>query len=161
MYMNKNRWFLLAVVVLLVAVAYWLSGKESQFAGDMVSPSPSPTSSPSPKAPSGGAKASPASAPVMSYTELVREYDGRRIQFDQGCQAIPNNITYKNGTSIMIDNRSGDARDIKVGNNVYTLPGYGYRVVTLSSQSLPSDILLSCGSAVNVGKILLQASLNQ
>lgn len=160
-YMNKNRWFLLVVVV-LVALGYWLMGKQSRVANDVSYSSPTPTSSPAPRAPSsGGAKASPASAPVMSYTELVREYEGRRIQFDQYCQAFPSNITYKNGTSIMLDNRSGDARHIKVGDDVYSLPGYGYRVVTLTSQSLPSDILISCGSAVNVGKILLQASLNQ
>ena len=157
----KKQWLLLTVVVLVVVLGYWLMGKDGKWAGDM-GYSPTPTTSPSPapsKAPSGG-RSSPA-APAKSYTELVKEYEGRRIQFDQYCQAVPNNITYKSGTSIMIDNRSGDARNIKVGNDVHTLAGYGYRIVALSGTPLPKEVLLSCGSAVNVGKILLQAQLNQ
>lgn len=155
--MIKNRAFLLVVVVLLVALGYWLMGKEGRFAGDM-SPSSSPSSSPAPKAQAGGAKDSPA-APSKSYTELVSEYDGRRIQFDQNCQAIPNGVTFKEGTSIMLDNRSGDPRTIKVGDKSFDLQGYGYWITTLSSPTLPQELFVSCGSAVNVGKILLQAKL--
>lgn len=154
----KKQWLLLIVVVLVVVLGYWLMGKNGKWAGDL-GYSPTPTPAAPAKTPSGG-KASP-TAPVKSYTELVKEYEGKRIQFNQYCQAIPNSVTYKNGTSIMLDNRSGDARDIKVGNSVYSLAGYGYRIVTLSGTLLPKEVLLSCGSAVNVGKILLQAQLNQ
>ena len=61
----------------------------------------------------------------------------------------------------MLDNRSGDARTITLAGTKYQLSGYGYALVTLSSQSLPKEMLLSCGSAVNVGKILLQAQILQ
>lgn len=91
-----------------------------------------------------------------AYTDLVKQYEGKRIQFNELCQAIPNYVTYKNGTKIMLDNRSGDPRIITVGTTQYSLGGYGYRIVTLSSSSLPKTLLLSCGSAVNVGQILLQ-----
>lgn len=154
MHMNKNQWLILIVVVLVAAAGYWLMEKEGKFAGVMKY-SPTPSSKAAPKS---AAKATPA-APAKSYTELVKEYEGRRIQFDQYCQAVPKDITYKNGTSIMLDNRSGDARSIKVGNDTHSLAGYGYKIVNLSRTSLPSEILLSCGSAVNVGKILLQAQL--
>jgi len=56
----------------------------------------------------------------------------------------------------MFDNRSGDARYIKVGDQVYQLAGYGYKILTLTSPVLPKTLLLDCGSAVNVGQILLQ-----
>ena len=96
-----------------------------------------------------------------SYSDLVKEYSGRLIQFDQRCQSFPNNVTYKNGTSILLDNRSDLARDITIGGTKYSLAGYGYQVVTLSSSSLPKEMGVSCGSQGNVGKILLQALISQ
>ena len=93
----------------------------------------------------------------VTYTNLVKTYTNKRIQFDINCQAIPNNVTYKSGTTIMLDNRSGDARTISVGSTKYQLAGYGYAIITLYSKTLPKDLYLNCGSAVNVGKILLQA----
>lgn len=91
-----------------------------------------------------------------TYDQILKEYDGRQIQFDERCQAIPNNLTYKNGTQVMFDNRSGDARWISVGGAEYYLSGYGYKILTLSSKTLPKTLYLNCGSAVNVGQILLQ-----
>lgn len=134
---------------------------KGEWVGDFTSPTATPTSSPGAKAapPKSGVKVSP--TPSRPYGDLVKEYEGRRIQFDQRCQAVPSNVTYKSGTSIMLDNRSGDARNIKVGNDVHLLSGYGYKIVTLSGTPLPKEVLLSCGSAGNVGKILLQAQLNQ
>ncbi len=93
---------------------------------------------------------------VATYTNLVQQYQGRHIQFDAHCQAIPNYVTYKNGTNVMFDNRSGDARYISVGGAKYYLPGYGYRVLTLYTKTLPQTLYLNCGAAVNVGRILLQ-----
>jgi hypothetical protein len=107
---------------------------------------------PAPKLP---AKSGTAKQTVI-YTDLVKKYEGRRIQFDINCQAIPNNITYKNGTEVMFDNRSGDARIITVGGVQHQLAGYGYKILTLTSSSLPKNLLISCGAAVNVGQILLQ-----
>lgn len=101
-------------------------------------------------------KAPSAQTAAQTYTNLVKEYEGRRIQFDINCQAIPSNVTYKNGTKVMFDNRSGDARIIIVGGVQYNVGGYGYKILTLSSPTLPKTLLLSCGSAVNVGQILLQ-----
>lgn len=93
---------------------------------------------------------------TQTYTKLVTQYVDRRIQFDAMCQAHPNNITYKNGTKVMFDNRSGDARIITVGGVKYNFSGYGYKILTLYSSKLPKTLLLSCGATVNVGQILLQ-----
>src|SRR3989344_2573050 len=128
--------------------------------GDSAYPTSSPSSSPAAKAPAKkGVAASP--APARPYGDLVKEYEGRRIQFDQRCQVVPNNATYKNGSSVMLDNRSSNPVTVKVGTTSYSLMGYGYQVINLSSTSLPKELAVSCGSAGNVGKILLQANLNQ
>lgn len=97
-----------------------------------------------------------ASSQTMPYSQLVAEYVGKRIQFDERCQSIPMSPTFKNGTKVMFDNRSGDARYIKIGDTTYLFSGYDYKVLTLSSSVLPKTITLSCGAAVNVGSILLQ-----
>ncbi len=106
-------------------------------------------------------KISTATASPKTYTDLVKTYADRRIQFDINCQAIPGNVTFKNGTTIMLDNRSGDARTITLAGVKYQLAGYGYAIVTLRSTVLPKEMLLSCGSAINVGRILLQALIWQ
>lgn len=65
-------------------------------------------------------------------------------------------MSIKNGTSIMLDNRSGDARTFAVGGVFYSIAGYGWKVVTPSSKTLPATMYLDCGSARNVGTIMLQ-----
>lgn len=100
--------------------------------------------------------ANPVAPSAEDYTKLVAQYEGRRIQFDINCQAIPSNASYRSGTQIMFDNRSGDARYITIGGVSHYLAGYGYKILTLTSSELPKTVLISCGAAVNVGQILLQ-----
>ena len=91
-----------------------------------------------------------------TYGDAVQKYGDKRIQFDMYCQANPVNSTYKNGTAIMLDNRSGDARTIAVNGVHYVLGGYGWKILTLSSKVLPATWAVDCGSARNVSKILIQ-----
>lgn len=93
---------------------------------------------------------------TVKYTQLVKEYEGRRIQFDMTCQATPPNTTYKNNTKILFDNRSGDARVITIGGVQYNFPGYGYKVLNISGAKLPAKVSFDCGAAINVGSILIQ-----
>lgn len=93
---------------------------------------------------------------TVKYTQLVKDYEGRRIQFDMTCQAIPPSTTYKNNTKIMFDNRSGDARIITIGGVKYNFPGYGYKILNISGSKLPAKVSFNCGAAVNVGSILIQ-----
>jgi hypothetical protein len=92
-----------------------------------------------------------------SYTTLVKQYEGKRIQFDTNCQAIPSYATYKNKVSIMFDNRSGQTRVIKIGTNSYTFQPFSYKILTLSSSKLPTTLNINCGTSVNVARILLQS----
>lgn len=164
MYMKKIS--LLVVVILVVGVGYWLMGRDGNFMSDYTSPEEGTpaASSPAAKAPAKKAVA-PATSSVPTsarpYGDLVKEYDGRRIQFDGRCQQTPVSVTYKNGTNVMLDNRSSNPVSVKVGTISYSLLGYGYQIINLSSSSLPKEMMVSCGTAGNVGKVLLQAMLNQ
>lgn len=161
--MGKYLWMLVGVAV--VAAVYFMGGKWVGQVGKYVGVE---TTSPNPSSVAGVAakpvaKKTGSTTPTStkSYTEFVKEYEGRRIQFDERCQVTPQNPTYKNGTSIMLDNRSASARTFMVGGTRYDLVAYGYRVITLSSSSLPKELAVSCGSSGNVGKILLQAQILQ
>lgn len=91
----------------------------------------------------------------LTYQQALAKYKTNRIQFDPTCQAIPNNMTFKNGTTVMLDNRSAVARTINI-NGPVALKAYGFRIVTLSSTTLPKTILVDCGTGQNVATILLQ-----
>ena len=93
--------------------------------------------------------------PTSSYGQALLKYGSTRIQFNTTCQATPNNVTYKNSTNIMIDNRSAVAHTVKV-NSVYTIPAYGFKIIKLSSAILPVQFLVDCDNSQNVATILLQ-----
>ena len=161
--MNKKIWLAIAIAV-VVAVVYMWTGKGPSFVSDQsANPSPSPSSSPTQQTAKSSVKKTGDTAPssTKTYSELVKEYEGRRIQFDDRCQVLPLNPVYKNGTSIMLDNRANTARVIKIGSTSYSLSSLGYKVVTLNSSSLPQELSVTCGSSGNVGKILLQAMISQ
>ncbi len=122
---------------------------------DLLTPTPAPTPAVTPVIRSLRRKSAPSSR-GETYTTLVKKYAGRRIQFDIACQAIPSFTTFKNNTAVMFDNRSGDARWIGFEGKSYNFPGYGYRIFTLSANTLPHTIHIDCGAGKNVGQILLQ-----
>ncbi len=165
-FLRKYLWVL--IVVGAIAGTYYWGGVWLNKIGVNVPGVIVPTSSPSPGGTGGTTaktivvkKISTATASPKTYTDLIKTYANTRIQFDINCQAIPGNVTYKNGTTIMLDNRSGDARTITLAGTKIQLAGYGYAIATLRSTVLPKEMLLSCGSAINVGRILLQALILQ
>ncbi len=97
-----------------------------------------------------------AAAPSMSYEEALRVYEGRRIQFDESCIATPFQHTYKNGTSIMLDNRSNQMRSIYDLGQTVNIPAYGFKVITLSATTFPKTLLVDCDSRQNVATIIIQ-----
>ncbi len=141
------------ILAAVVAVVMLMNGRDQYAVQPVASPTPTPSAiKPAAKKPpiSGTAQQ------TQAYSEVIKQYVGRQIQFDVNCQAIPTQTTFKNGTALMFDNRSGDARTIKIGDVSYAFPGYGYKILTLSSSTLPKTLNLNCGSAVNVGSILIQ-----
>ncbi len=148
--MDKKTWIII-VLVAIVAIGGWLFFKEGGLLSQWSEPEPMEDTGPDANQLKTGT-----TSQAKAYTQLVNQYKDRRIQFDAGCQAIPSNITYKNGTTVMFDNRSGDARQIKIGSLTYSFAGYGWKILTLRSSTLPKTLMLNCGAGVNVGQILLQ-----
>jgi len=93
---------------------------------------------------------------AISYANALVKYADRRIQLDTVCQAHPNTVTYKDNTGIMIDNRSPQARTIKVG-TTFTIKPWGFKIVVLPDTYLASKTLLvDCDGSQNVATILVQ-----
>lgn len=92
----------------------------------------------------------------ISYANALVKYADRRIQLDTTCQARPNNVTYKDNTGIMIDNRSPKTRTVKVG-TTFTIKPYGFKIVVLPDVYLASKTLLvDCDGSQNVATVLVQ-----
>lgn len=155
---KKKLWYVLGVVVVLVVVAVaWRGGGSPSDSEESLSPSVSVGASAN-VSPTAAVKPRVAPTPVLpnTYGDAVAQFSDRRIQFDMYCQANPVNNTYKNGSQIMLDNRSGDARIISLNGVQYNLAGYGWKIVTLNAKTLPATWAVDCGSAKNVSKVLIQ-----
>lgn len=91
----------------------------------------------------------------LSYTEALQKYKTNRLELNQDCRANPINSTYKNNTSIMVDNRSNKTRTVKVG-SVFSIEPYGFKIVKLSSGNLPDTWYVDCDGSQNVSTVLIQ-----
>ncbi len=91
-----------------------------------------------------------------SYATALTKYGTNRIQIQQNCQAVPNNVTYKNGTTVMLDNRASIAHTLKIDSKVITIPAYDFTTFTFSYTNLPHTILMDCDKSQNVATILIQ-----
>lgn len=97
-----------------------------------------------------------APAPSVPYAQALVTYKDRRIQLNDKCASTPFDPTWNNGTSIMLDNRAGLDRNVSVGTNKFVVKAYDYKIVKLTSDILPTNLMLSCGNQVNSASILLQ-----
>ena len=92
----------------------------------------------------------------IAYADALIKYADRRIQLDSSCQAHPTNVTYKDNTGIMIDNRSPQTVTVKVG-VTFTIKPWGFKIVVLPDVYLTSKTLLvDCNQRQNVATILVQ-----
>lgn len=102
----------------------------------------------------GSINASSPAAPI-SYQNALLKYKDARLQLDTTCQGSPDRMTFKNGTNIMIDNRSPNTRTVKVG-STFTIKPWGFKIVNLSSATLPATWYVDCDQSQNVSTILIQ-----
>lgn len=95
-----------------------------------------------------------------TYQQLVVEYKGRRFQI-QDCTSTPNQVTFKSGTTIMLDGFSADPQKITIGSQSVVLNGYDVSFMTLKSTKLPTTLTIDClwldQPQYNIATILLQA----
>jgi hypothetical protein len=158
---NKDMWIWIVVIVLVVGgilIAVKMNKSETNVA---VVETPTPDALQVTEDTSAGSIDMPAKtgvAPVtISYVNALAKYKDSRIQLAPGttCAASPSNVTYKNGTTIMIDNRAPVARTLKIG-VTYSVKGYGFKLIKLSSAKVPATWLVDCDGQQNVATILLQ-----
>lgn len=93
--------------------------------------------------------------PSISYAQALVQFKDARLQLDQNCQASPNNMTFKNGAYLMVDNRASAARTVKIG-STFSINAYGFKIVQLSSATLPATWYVDCDASQNVATILIQ-----
>lgn len=155
--LKYNKWTILISLVVVAVVAFMFNQKRgSDEVVDELSPTPSVSIIKGVNRIKSAVVDSGTADQTAKYTQLIKDYEGRRIQFDIRCQAIPPNTTYKNNTKIMFDNRSGDTRVITIGGVKYNFPGYGYKILNIYGSELPASVSFDCGTAINVGSILIQ-----
>jgi len=99
--------------------------------------------------------------PSLSYQEAVMFYRDRRFQFSfaptVGCNMNPYQYVFKNGVSVMLDNRSDKNLTIDADGISYGVSAYSYKIVTLISPTqLPHTVNISCEPGKNSGQIILQ-----
>ena len=97
------------------------------------------------------------SAVSMSYEQALATYKDSRIQLGSTdlCIATPRISTFKNGTTIMIDNRSEQSRSVTIGGK-YSVDPYGFVLVKLASNKTPETFYVDCNMQQNVATILIQ-----
>lgn len=143
---NKIVWIVGAVIVLGLIVFFAMQG---------TAPAPTEGNKESAEDVSTGSVNS-GTAGTLSYQQALTKYADRRIQFDTTCQANPNNMTYKDNTGIMLDNRSPNVRTIKIV-DTYTVKAWSFKIITLPDTYRASKtILVDCGTSQNVATILVQ-----
>lgn len=149
---QQKQWFIVGGVVVVLLIVLLASKDSTYQPGESPSPTPTPTAAatarPAVKTPA------PSAGTPQSYNDALQAYSGRRVQFDAYCQANPSSMALNTGTSIMLDNRSGDPRWVSVAGNAYYLDGYGWKVVSVPSTA--GTYYLDCGSAKNVGVLNVQ-----
>jgi len=154
---NSRKWLLGIVAVAIIIVIVIVAEKRKNTGSDsMSSVSPSASASPSVSAVTSQKPIVTAKLPA-SYSEAIKQYEGKRIQFDTACQASPTKMVLKAGTTIMLDNRSSVKRIISIGATKYTVIAWGYYIMTpRGTGALPQTILVDCGASQNVATLLIQ-----
>src|SRR5690349_2391661 len=127
---KKNLWISVGVVVVLVLLVWWFAARKSS--DDVSSGAQTGSEEVDSTEDTTEGSVNPASAPALTYQQALLKYKDARIQLDKSCQAHPSQVTYKNGTSVMLDNRANVARTVKLG-STFSIKAYGFKIVKLQS----------------------------
>ena len=152
---NKNNtWIWIVVAIIIVVIIFFIS-KNKKSIDPAITPSNEFVGEPA-ESVQDTTEVTGTGSVSISYTNALIKYADRRIQLDGACRAFPSNVTYKDNTGIMIDNRSPNTRTVKVGDN-YTIKPWGFKIVVLPDIYLKSKTLLvDCDKSQNVATILVQ-----
>jgi hypothetical protein len=141
----------LVVVLVIIAIVWYVKSTSTPVVAptteDVVTDSSEDVSEGSVNVTAGGVS--------LSYQQALLKYKDARLQLDKNCQASPDKMTFKNGAYMMVDNRSSVARTVKVG-SVFPIKAYGFKIIKLSSATLPATWYVDCGSSQNVATVTIQ-----
>ncbi len=161
---NKTVWWVLGAVVVLLIIIIAVRANNTAHP-DQGTDTTQGTLDDSALEPTEDVTAGSVHAPVstgtapatLSYAKALIAYKNARIQFDPMCQATPGNQTWKNGTNVMLDNRSGNTLALHLGTigNISIKP-WGFKIISMSGNPLPATILIDCGTRQNVATVILQ-----
>jgi hypothetical protein len=159
---SKTGWVVaVIVIVVLIIIAVMMSNNGTdEYANNGNQPTPTVTATPTVDNSNTGVEVGAgAGAPGITYSEALVAYASRRVQFShpQGlnsCNATPQKVTFKGGTKFMLDNRMNNTATIHFSSGVnYTLPAYGFQIVTLNT---PNTYNIDCNSTQNVATVVIQ-----
>ncbi len=101
-----------------------------------------------------GSIAPPEVVKLLSYQEAVSIYAGKIIEIDSDCKAVPNTMTFKNNTKVMINNNSDTLKTLKVGKSI-GVNARSFKIVNLSSSKLPNKLIVDCNTIKGIANISL------
>ena len=158
---NKKMWvWVVIVLVVLVGIVLWATKSSAPIVVQNTNPTDNTAlqvnSTEDLSAGSVDASTSATSPAVtIAYSDALVKYAKARLQLDSTCQGSPDNMTFKNNALLMIDNRAPVARTVHVG-SVFTIKAYGFKIIKLSSSTLPTTWKVDCDSSQNVSSILIE-----
>lgn len=156
---NKSLWIILIVVLVIVAGSILWS-----MVGSKVTPAVSTSGTEdkgintplnSTEDTSAGSVNVDTPSATISYASASVKYKDALLQFDKTCKGNPSNLTFKNNTNIMLDNRSPVDRVVKVGSPM-NIKAYSFKIVKLQSATLPATWPVDCDLVPNVATIVIQ-----
>lgn len=148
---DKNVWVAVVIILILALILFigFSKGKADKLISDLIDTD-------SEEASDTNSVVKKASDKTLTYNEALAVYEGKRIQLGTNCQATPSEMSVKNNTKIMIDNRSALVRGVEVGDKKMTIQPWGFKEVTLSSGTLPITWYVDCSDSKNVASLLIQ-----
>lgn len=155
---KNNKWVGLIVVILVIIGGIALykhnkSNKEVPLTNEVGKEIPSAPEKTSYRRSITTGPISTAVAVKPDYSTAVSKYTDRLVQFNDRCQVSPRTQVYKLGTTVMLDNRSNEARSVVISNKTYPLGAYDYTFATLDQKG---SFGVDCGDARNVATITVQ-----
>lgn len=161
---NKNMWMIAGIVLVVVAIIIFVVMQNNKDNDDLLENENNivqeevvveeNVAGELDTTPDKDVATSPAAS--LSYEQALIKYKDARLQLDKTCQASPDRMTFKNGTSIMLDNRAPVSRTVKVG-STYTIKAYGFKIIKLSASTFPTNLLVDCDKSQNVATIIVQS----
>ena len=146
-------WGMVIVAIAVAGIGFLLVNSSRQIAPSAQNDSAPPASNLSPEP--NPQRLSRSGTTNLTFQQAYEEYYDHRIRINNCMAALPQ-ITLKNGSKIMLDNRSADPLEITLGGKSYRLYDYDFAVITVSSSALPITIKMDCQMGDEVGKNIAQ-----